>query len=275
MKFLVYLLALLPSINGFRIPVKSFTKHISNTFVKAYQPYNIDNRNTHSVLFFTGGNALIPSEIYSDFLQTLAATNVTVFVAPSNEDICEDVLDYMYDTYKDVTCIGHSSGCVNTIKACNTNKNIDKVVLLDPVNNQPILDNIKNIKPIPFLQFTTPETTKPTKFKYIKSLLTIKALYAYKWNLFSDQKIPFLLFWGTDPKTLVKDDVNTTVIEYENNGHTDILNDYWANIMHNTVSKGNPDRNAETFLQYYENIADNIKQFITTDLTEGGKLVKI
>jgi hypothetical protein len=45
--------------------------------------------------------------------------------------------------------------------------------------------------------------------------------------------------------------------------------------MHNTVSKGNPDRNAETFLQYYENIADNIKQFITTDLTEGGKLIKI
>ena len=45
--------------------------------------------------------------------------------------------------------------------------------------------------------------------------------------------------------------------------------------MHNTVSKGNPDRNSETFLQYYENIADNIKEFIITDSPEGGKLMKI
>ena len=51
-----------------------------------------------------------------------------------------------------------------------------------------------------------------------------------------------------------------------------IIGQYYA---YNTVSKGNPDRNSETFIEYYENNAENIKEFITSELSNGGKIIKI
>lgn len=51
-----------------------------------------------------------------------------------------------------------------------------------------------------------------------------------------------------------------------------IIGQYYA---YNTVSKGNLDRNSETFIEYYENNAENIKEFITSELSNGGKIIKI
>jgi hypothetical protein len=246
MKFfsLFLLLSQLFSVNSYlSVPsVTRYTRDINGSPIKVYEPRNINKKATHSVIFFTGGNAIITSEVYTNFLSKLANQGISVFISPHNLEKSDELFETISDEYLDVTNIGHSSGAVVAIKNANQNKDIKNCVLLDPVNSDQLLNSFR-FPTIPFIQN---KDQKPLKFKYIKDLLILNAKKSYEWKLFPPT-IPFVPVFKMETEQLVKDNVNINLIEAEKFGHSDILNPMWSDIMHNTISKGSDDRD-ETIL---------------------------
>jgi len=74
--------------------------------------------------------------------------------------------------------------------------------------------------------------------------------------------IPFVPAFKMEVDDITKDEVNVNFVEAENFGHSDILNPFWGEIMHNTISKGSDDRNEEVIDKYHFWLASTIKNFI-------------
>ena len=258
MRFTILWSLLLP-INSLlsSLSIKRYTREINGNKIKVYEPKILDKKNTHSLLFFTGGNSLITSEIYTDFLSTLANENFSVFVAPTNLDDVEYVIDTLSEEYLDITNIGHSSGAVNVIKSANKNKLIKRSILLDPVDSDSLFKYFNFQYQLPFF----PKNINKLEFKYLKDLLVINAKKSYEWKLIP-LTIPFVPAFKMDVNNVIKDKGNLDFIEAENFGHSDILNPFWGEIMHNTISKGSEDRNEEVIDQYHLWLAKTIKNFI-------------
>lgn len=261
MRFTIILSLLLP-INGLlsSVSIKRYSREINGNKVKVYEPKYLDKKNTHSLLFFTGGNALITSEVYTDFLSTLANENFSVYVAPSNLDSVDDVIDTLSDEYLDVTNIGHSSGAVNVVQSANKNKLIKRSILLDPVDSDKLFKSFNFQPNLPFFA----KNNNKLGFKYLKDLLVINAKKSYEWKLMP-LTIPFVPAFKMEVDEVTKDDVNVDFVEAENFGHSDILNPFWGEIMHNTISKGSDDRNEEVIDKYHFWLAKTIKNFINNN----------
>lgn len=208
------------------------------------------------VLFFTGGNSFMPPDIYSDFINKLKKENKLHIIKNSNKEsisVLEQIYDYSMSSNNidDIILIGHSSGCTTLLNYCDKIPNVDKCILLDPVNN-----NIKkdiNIK--------------------LESLLEINAEKAYRWEwTFPFPRVPFIPAFKMNP-SLLNNVKNYTKIEIANYGHCDILDTAFSNIMHNTVAKGNLNRDSideyKNFIVYIINCYinnipinyDNFKKF--------------
>ena len=262
MKFLsLFFLSLtnLPFINCYLASnsIKRYTRKFDdNLLVKVYEPKNINKKTTHSILFFTGGNALITSEIYTNFLSKLAHEGLAVFISPSNIEQSEEVSDLLESEYSSVTNIGHSSGAVIALKNANKNRNTKKTVLLDPVDSEELFKSL----PFPNIPFLEKEKTT-LKFKHIKDLLILNAKKSYEWKLFP-LTIPFVPAFKMDTEKIRSKDVNVNFIEAENFGHSDILNPFWGDIMHKTISKGSDDRDETVLDEYHEWLAGTINKFI-------------
>jgi pimeloyl-ACP methyl ester carboxylesterase len=256
MKFIL-LFSLFSFIQSFSpLTIRRYSRDLAGQSIKVFEPKNIDKKNTHSLLFFTGGNSRITSEIYTNFLNKLASHNLSVYVAPSNLDLTEDLFDLISNEYLDVTNIGHSSGAVNALKSANKNKQVKKAVLLDPVDSDQLFNKFN------FQNFIFSSTSqKPLSFKYIKDLLVVNAKKSYEWKLFP-LTIPFIPAFKMNTDSITKDNVNINFIEADNFGHSDILNPFWGDIMHNTISKGSDDRNEEVIDKYHDWLADSIKNFV-------------
>ncbi len=260
MKFFTFLYSILP-ITALVSPIsiRRYSRDINGNSIKVFEPKNINKKNTHSLLFFTGGNALITSEIYTDFLAKLANENFSVYVAPSDLEDTEDVIDTITDEYLDVTHVGHSSGAINALRAANKNKEVTRSVLLDPVDSDKLFKSFNFQDKIPFLSKQANKLT----FKYLKDLLVINAKKSYEWKLVP-LTIPFVPAFKMDIDEVTKDNdnVNIDIIEAENFGHSDILNPFWGEIMHKTISKGSEDRNEELLDKYHQWLATTIKEFV-------------
>ncbi len=261
MKFfsLFFLLSQLFSVNSYlSVPsVTRYTRDINGSPIKVYEPKNINKKETHSVIFFTGGNAIITSEVYTNFLSKLANQGIAIFISPSNLEKSDDLFETISDEYLDVTNIAHSSGAVVAIKNANQNKEIKSCVLLDPVNSEQLFNSFR----FPTFPFIQNKDQKPLKFKYIKDVLVLNAKKSYEWKLFPPT-IPFVPAFKMETVQLVKDNVNINLIEAEKYGHSDILNPMWADIMHNTISKGSEDRDESILDEYHEWLASTISKFI-------------
>ena len=244
-------------------PIRRYSREISGESIKVFEPKNLDKKNTHSLLFFTGGNALITSEVYTDFLSTLANENFSVYVAPSDLDSVDDVIDTLSDEYLDVTNIGHSSGAVNVVQSANKNKAIKRSILLDPVDSDKLFKSFNFQPNLPFFS----KNTNKLGFKYLKDLLVINAKKSYEWKLMP-LTIPFVPAFKMEVDDVTKDEVNVNFVEAENFGHSDILNPFWGEIMHNTISKGSDDRNEEVIDKYHFWLANTIKNFINNNLLD-------
>jgi len=185
--------------------------------------------NNPKLLFFTGGNALMPNDIYSDFIQKLKIHyNVDIIKNSFSKEgtIIEQLLEHSAEN--EIVPIGHSSGCTTLLNYCSKLKNIKKCILLDPVNN-----NLKNNLDIK-----------------INNILQINAEKSYKWKYKSGMelirnpipKIPFIPAFNMDINNFGTN--NLTKIEIKDYGHCDILDTAFSNIMHNSVAEGNEDRNS-------------------------------
>lgn len=148
-----------------------------------------------------------------------------------------DVIDY--GSYKgEIIALGHSSGCSTLVNYCSRFKNINKCILIDPVNNNG--DSLK----------------KPE----FNNTLIIKADKSYKWKFEGmnpiPKKAPFI------PAFEMKEDLfdNPEVITMEGYGHCDILDPLWSNVMHNSVAEGADDR--DSIDKYKDIIVEEINDFI-------------
>ena len=48
--------------------------------ITVFEPIKSDRKESSCVIFFTGGNSIMPPDIYSDFLEKLASKNLAVYV---------------------------------------------------------------------------------------------------------------------------------------------------------------------------------------------------
>ena len=279
------LLMNIDAFNIFPLSVNKYNMKIDDKKFRVYEP-NINSKNElDCIIFYTGGSATIPPEIYNDFLTKLASYNISAYVAKSDNEINSKLLDKLSDKYKSITLVGHSSGSMNAINFCNTNENIRKLVLLDPVDNRVISNNM------PFdengdIEFKInifnrkQEGNKKKKknnnivMKNTDNILFLNAKKSYEWNLFPF-KIPFIPAFSLD-KNMIEFDNDDGIIEYleaSEFGHTDILDNIWSDIMYNTVSNGYQDRNSDKLSKYLNVISFVIKSFIVNDSEEFNNII--
>ena len=62
------LFVLLSIAQGFllNVPVNVFKRKYENQIVKVYEPIDIERKTMNALIFYTGANALIPGDIYSN-----------------------------------------------------------------------------------------------------------------------------------------------------------------------------------------------------------------
>lgn len=206
------ILTLLLAISGYMLPAS-----------------NINNGNKKQIIFFTGGNSLMPPDIYSDFINKLRQEYKVNTIKNSNKEsisVLKQIYEYSMNSNNnrnnDLIVLGHSSGCTTLLNYCCRIPNVKKCILLDPVNNNVDKNVIVNFD----------------------SVLQINAEKAYKWEFtFPIPRVPFIPAFKMDPK-LLKNVNNYTNVEIANYGHCDILDTAFSNFMHNTVAKGTEDRNS-------------------------------
>lgn len=237
--------------------IKRYTRNINGISVKVYEPKDIIKKETHSILFYTGGNAAITSEIYTNFLYNLANKGFSIYISPFEISKNEEIFETINMEYLDVTNLAHSSGAIPALKSANVNKEIKKTILLDPVNSE----QLTNILTPNFFPFFQKKEKSNVKFKYISDLLILNAKKSYEWKIFP-LSIPFIPAFKMNPKNIVKDNVNVKIIEASDFGHSDILNPIWADIMHNTISKGSKNRDESLLENYHSWLTTKIFNFI-------------
>lgn len=217
------------------------------------------SNNAPKVLFFTGGNSLMPIDIYSDFISKLNDNyDVSVIknVYQNNKNslqIIEQLFEYSGE--KEIIPIGHSSGCTTLLNYCTKLKNVNKCILLDPVDNN-VNKNV-NVN--------------------IDKILQINAEKSYKWKTNQGfdfiknpiPKIPFIPVFNMDTNKICKSS-DITKIEIKNYGHCDILDTAFSNLMHNSFAEGNDDRNSLS--KYKELLLEIINMFINNNEYSQDKL---
>ena len=229
------------------IPVKNYNKNFKKQEVQIYEPYELKKNETDAVVFFTGANSIIPGFVYGNFLNRLAETNLSVYVSINNDEVAEEITDYLTDNYKSVSVVSHSTGAINALKTCNLNKNIKKCVLMDPVDNR-FLDNFWSAQ-------------KKLQTKNLDSLLFLNAKLSYEWNLMP-LSIPFIPAFDINKKDIDENACKIKIIEAKEYGHSDILDYLWANLMDSTISKGNENRDSQNLNNYHTWNANIIKTYI-------------
>jgi len=223
--------------------IKKYSKNINNKNIDYFEIKNTDKKNTDAILFFTGANSIIPSEIYSDFLSTITSNKFSVYVAINDLETIEELSNYLSNEYRSLSVVSHSTGAINAIELCNLNHKIKKLILMDPVDNRFLskkysFDNTKN---------------KKLKLKYVDSVLFLNAKKSYLWSLTYPQ-FPFIPSFKIDEHNLISSEkYSIEALEY---GHCDILNKQFSDVMHKTVSKGYNDR--ESYLDIYHEWLSNI-----------------
>jgi hypothetical protein len=268
MKYILLLNLLFSNTYGFT-PVNVFKSNYKDTAIKVYKPQLGDSKESlKNIVFYTGGNSIIPPEIYNNFLKTLASSYYNIYVATNNKDTNEELFDELEDSESETILIGHSTGCVNAIDESNNNKFIKKMILMDPVNNK----NVFDIGQSNFNTFTSKEKKNNLELKYINDILLVNAQKSYEWSIFPSFNVPFIpAFAMTEEKIYNlksniknndKNNLNVKVIKANEYGHSDILDSMYSDFMHNTISKGNDARDEQTMYEYYVWLTEQINDFV-------------
>lgn len=230
----------------------TYETYNSNKF-KVYKPATIyDTKEQKNIIFYTGGNSIIPSNIYSNFLKILASYGYKIYAADTNSDINENLYDNLnIDTY----VLGHSSGCMTALFDSNKYKHIEKAILMDPVKSTELLNkfNLFNKEDI--------------KIKHLKNILLLNAEKSYKWTFFPKLNIPFIPAFSLKENEIYKlnNNVHVQKIEASDFGHCDILDNIYSDFMHNSLSKGNVNRDELYLLKYMNWLSLCIDNFINNN----------
>jgi len=286
-------LSLILSVKSFILntPINIYKKtYNDDNYVKIYEPKNIAKKDLTSLIFYTGANSLIPGDIYSNFIRTLNNYNFSVIIVSNNNDVTDELLYDIRDEYKEIVPMAHSSGFVTAVQTFNKQKNINKAIFLDPVDNSKLINNklfdfmnndiyklnyLKNVlilnakksypQELDFSQFKLFDFSKMEDLSQ-----TNKSKMIYEWSLFLENfklpefNMPFIPFFALDMKKLQKFNLNLNVkkIEAEDYGHSDILDTLWSDLMHATLSKGSDNREQENLDEYHHWLSQQIYDFL-------------
>jgi len=248
-------------VNGFSInvPIRNYKKYIDNNVVKVFEPYSIEKNQTSCIIFYTGANSLIPGEIYSEFVNNLAAKNFSVHVSPNNQELSEDLVYQLCDEYKEVIPLTHSSGCINAIKNCNKNRNIRNAIFMDPVDNRELTKTFGGFfNPLAIMNRNG---EKSEKLKYMDNILFLNAKKSYEWK-FYPLTVPFIPGFALKEEDIINENSNIIKIEATDFGHSDILDNLWSDLMHGTISKGYEERDEEKLSEYRMWLCSIISDYI-------------
>lgn len=187
--------------------------------ITVFEPLKLDRRDSSCIIFFTGGNSIMPPDIYSDFLEKLASKNLAVYVPNLGYNKFDKLIKKLNNEYKDVNFIGHSSGGITAIKKSIDNKYIKNLILLDSVDSRLIDSEFRN---------------KKYNLKFLKNLIFLNAAKSYKVN-FKPFGLPFIPFMSLDESAFeLSKKCKVKKIVASVYGHADILNSPFSNFMHNS-----------------------------------------
>jgi hypothetical protein len=241
-------------------PVNIYKTIINNQVIKTYEPSIINKENMNALIFYSGANSLIPADIYSNFIRCLNNYNFSVSVVTNDNSATKEFLNNIKDSYKELIPLSHSSGYVNIINSVNKEKNINKGIFLDPVDNSFLLNNN-----FPF--FNNNENSY--NFNYIENILILRAEKSYKGSIFPKLEIPFIPAFALNSEKLEKSNPNLIInkISAENYGHSDVLDSLWADLMHgSSISKGNENRDQSNLDSYVDWLAQQIYEFVNKEI---------
>ena len=247
MKFLLVLILQCNGVIGINMNIKVRKNYVGETLFKQYIPAN--SNPSKIIAFYSGGNSIIPSDIYSSFLKQLASEDFSVYAMTNNKEANSLLYDTLYG--KEIYILSHSSGCVTAINDANSMRDINSAIFMDPVNNQGIIAN--NI-------FIDNKFT----IKYLKNIFILNAEKSYKWSIFPEFNIPFIPGFRLTNKDIkdMNSDIVITSETAEEYGHSDVLDSIWSDFMHKTISKGFSERSDEKLEVYHNWLAKSISNYI-------------
>jgi len=240
------------------LSVNSYKKIYNNNIVKVFEPKNIIKKDMNALVFFTGANSLIPADIYSNFINTLNQYNFSVSVLPNDILCSQQFLNSIENDYKEIIAISHSTGYTNLIKTIYNISNIDKSVLLDPVDNTKLIDK----------QFFNIFNDLTPNLNYLNNLLILNAEKSYKGSIFPKFELPFIPLLALNTNKLKNNNPNLNIETYiaTDYGHSDILDTLWSDLMHSTISKGSEIREQDNLDIYLKWLSTKIYKFINKDI---------
>lgn len=255
--------------NNFRLPTKTtFVNKPSFTIIepiKNKMNQLFTNKKTSGVIFLTGGANIMPPEIYSNFLNTLASYDHNVYLANfRNPNQFQSIFDYLNGKNSSneivkqskIAIIGHSSSAKLCIDMSNKFNFIENIILLDPVDSRLSFNDL-------YLNIMN----KPNKIKLTnaKKVIIINAGKSYKgsWKPLS---IPFIPILSLNTSNLIFERKRKPIIkkfQFDDYGHTDLLDKPWGDLMHyNRISVGTNDRNYSDINNYHNSIVKIIDKFM-------------
>lgn len=277
-----FLFLLLPTLtySFYNLPVHLYSKNIRGIEnVKIIEPTNInDKKDIPAFVFFSGLSGKIPHEIYNNFLNYIASSGISCHIF--NDELYKSInlIDYLNENYANITLSGHSSGGSKALQLYSKCNNVNNLILFDPVD-----DRILNGDKCEFLYNTFFDKSKnEIEINNIKNYLLVKAENSYKWNMFPP-RMPFIPIFDINEKVvnmndesfIINDTIDETIndndeiikitktiskkinnnkksIEIKNFGHTDILDEYWSNIMRKVIKDNYNDKTFDNLNEYHK-----------------------
>lgn len=244
--------------DAFVTPIVTTVKKINENFYKTYEPAGtIYGTHANQCLFYPGLYGNVPNELYQSFLTKLAQNNLTVHALNKNmKNSYTNIKAIVYNN--PTTIIAHSSGASEAIEACKYLDNVERLILLDPVD-------MKSYSSITINMPFSEKNDKLTNYYLpvsIKEVVVINAKKSYKWSWFPF-KPPFIPLFSIKPEQFKE--IKTSLIETDEHGHSDILDYYWSNIMHNSLSEGMKERDELKIDKYHAWMAHQIAGHIIKD----------
>ncbi len=257
---------------------------------------NKNNVFDKSVFFFPNIiNKQLPSELYSNFISNIREKDINVLISQDETDN-----QNFFNTRSDNSnkCIvAHSFAARNAINFFEKNNEIDKMILIDPLDfdkinfptfEMPKMPKIPNFIP-KFEEKKSDDTISienlDSKINEIfnsntseeeivldtivseeviipknKKVLVIKTKESNKWSFFPS--IPPISILELDIDKLPYKSINTVSIN--DYGHFDIMDETWSNFA-SKFSKGASSRDYSSLNKYHEKLASTLNTFLNHD----------
>tara|TARA_B100001093_G_C26838269_1_gene1019361 strand:- start:1460 stop:2245 length:786 start_codon:yes stop_codon:yes gene_type:complete len=224
-------------------PVFGFLPQFQGKLTQNFEPFYNDDK-SKTTIFHTAVLNKVPNYVYSELVSKLNDENLKVII-PSNKLKFKKLED-------DLTVIGHSSGSISAIENSRNSK-VKRLILIDPIDNR-------------FLN-KDEEDEDVIELNNLDFILFIYTKKSYDWSV-----LPFSFPFVPDKYSLKPNSISLpegstkSVIEVSKYGHGDILNKFWADLIHKTIAKGNEKR--EDVYKYHKWLSYIIKKVAYNDLED-------